>query len=196
MSTLVEAMCKAIGAGPEALTCEHEFRSYDGEVKTCARCNITPEEAVDLLRAALDLERASTDILKSAIAILSRDRAALIANLTHAQDRGRELLEETREQRSRIHNFDEIGESFERNLGALQVQLDEVTAQRDAFGQKAHQLQEKVQALQFARESADGLLLDGWWCACAATEKSRGIFNSDAKERLTHCRACGAPRPT
>jgi len=46
------------------------------------------------------------------------------------------------------------------------------------------------------RKLRSGLILDGWWCPCAATDKSRGIFNSDAKEKLPHCRSCGAPRPT
>ncbi|HEY5241918.1 MAG TPA: hypothetical protein VIJ22_10650, partial [Polyangiaceae bacterium] len=78
-------------------------------------------------------------------------------------------------------------------LGAALVERDEAVAARDAFGQKAHQLQEQVDAMT---ATVTGLLLEGWWCPCAKTDKSPGIFNSDAKERLTACRACGAARPT
>jgi hypothetical protein len=40
------------------------------------------------------------------------------------------------------------------------------------------------------RELRAGIILPGWHCP-----KCQG-FNGDAKERLTSCRACEAPRPT
>lgn len=206
MTSLVEAMCKAIGAGPEALHCEHDWSETDPTI--CLRCGVTPEEAIDLLRAALDLEQAQSNILKSTVAILSRDNAALLANLTHVQNRGRDLLEETRELSARVRNRDEIA-------GLLEVERDEAIAQRDAFGQKAHRLQEEVwtqrekirnfdeisescdrvesalrEEVRDLRVAAGGILLPGWTCP-----KCSG-FNSDAKERLTTCRACETPRPT
>jgi len=53
-----------------------------------------------------------------------------------------------------------------------------------------------TQLLNENRDLRSGLNLDGWFCSCAATDKSRGIFNSDAKERRSTCRSCGAARPT
>ena len=41
---------------------------------------------------------------------------------------------------------------------------------------------------------ASGICLPGWWCPCAATSESLGIFNGSMKEVLTHCRACGRAR--
>ena len=36
-----------------------------------------------------------------------------------------------------------------------------------------------------------GVVLEGWRCPAPC-----GAFNGAAKEWLTHCRSCGAPRPT
>lgn len=63
--------------------------------------------------------------------------------------------------------------------------LDEAVAQRDAAGQKALQLQERVRALEAAE---GGILLPGW--ACAACK----AFNGSSKVTLTHCRCCGVAR--
>ena len=64
-------------------------------------------------------------------------------------------------------------------------------------------VQEKSTALVMeVRELRGSLVLDGWWCPCAKTEPSettagsRGIFNGSGRELRTHCRCCGAPRPT
>ncbi len=51
---------------------------------------------------------------------------------------------------------------------------------------------ELISELRAYRQS--GLCLPGWWCPCALTDKSLGIFNGGSKEWRTHCRACGAPR--
>ena len=121
-----------------------------------------------------------------------RECKAMLSNLTSMQERCGKLLEETRAQRAKIHNFDEIAESFERNMSALKAELgaalverDEAIVQRDAFGQKAHQLQERVLEMERAE---GGILLPGWTCsACKA-------FNGSAKVTLTHCRCCGVAR--
>lgn len=75
-------------------------------------------------------------------------------------------------------------------LGEALVERDEAVAARDAFGQKAHQLQEQLTTLQH------GLTLEGWWCPCEKTAMCQGVFNGALKERRSHCRCCGAPRPT
>ena len=36
-------------------------------------------------------------------------------------------------------------------------------------------------------KAPEGILLPGWRCSC-------GIFNGEAKDRVTACRACGGPR--
>jgi hypothetical protein len=66
------------------------------------------------------------------------------ARITSLEMERDDLAAKNREQREKIHRFDEITESFGRTQSSLQVQLDEAIAQRDAFGQKAHQLQEKL----------------------------------------------------
>jgi hypothetical protein len=151
-----------------AVTCPpHTFclSASSGDV-VCAQCGQT---AHGLIAQAEERARQQLIIEGCLTCRGGAEYKEMSANLANVQARCAELLEEGRAQ--------------QRELGRLRVELDESVAMRDALGQKALQLQERVRDM----EAAQGcLLLPGWACGAC------GTFNGSAKEVLRNCRACGA----
>jgi hypothetical protein len=75
-------------------------------------------------------------------------------------------------------------------IAKLQADLEQTLANLTRTQERCTQL------LNETRELRSGLTLEGWWCSCEATINCRGIFNGRGKELRSHCRVCGAARPT
>ena len=108
---------------------------------------------------------------------------ALFANLTAVQARSTEQIEEIRRERDVSAQLARRSASLNAELGRVLLERDEVVAQRDAFGQKAAQLQEQLRVAEAAS------LLPGWTCGAC------GAFTGTVKEAHTACRCCGTERP-
>jgi len=153
-------------------------------VTTCAWCG-TPLGLDDYHSAGMcrDILRDQIRVLRDQAQALQTDHRLALDNLTSVQTRGTALLEENRVQRL--------------ELQALRVDLDETTAMKEAFGQKAFQMQaeltkllEKLTDLQEElRVLHQGPGLPGWTCSAC------GAFTGTMKEAHTVCRCCSAPRP-
>jgi len=152
-------------------------------VAVCAELTAALAEAESLREDVADLEGDLSRIV-SARDLTIRDLRAELACLQEER-----RLEATHNQSlvTRLLTRERVLDERRVELGVILVERDEAVAQRDAAGQKALQLQERVRALEAAE---GGILLPGW--ACAACK----AFNGSAKVTLTHCRCCGVARAT